>query len=243
MRAGILEKRSGDATRQRILEAALVRFARASYEEVKLRDIAGDVCVDVAFVHRSFKSKEQLFAEVFKAAIQAERPLAARKSDLIAAFTKTIFERESDPASAPANALQILVRSLSSPQARNAVRSFVLRDFIGPLAAGLDTPALQRAALITACLAGISILRDVLLIEPLLDKSKHESQPLIERIFGACLEEHEATASPTAETISTGSKTRKAKAAKLSSKFPQGRPAQMVKEQARGRAKPSRQTI
>lgn len=188
MQAGVLEKRSGEVTRQRILEAALARFAQASYEEVKLRDIAADVGVDVALVHRSFGSKEQLFAAVFTAAIQADRLLASEKVELSAVFAKDIFERASDPASRRADALQIFVRSLCSPQARDLLRAYAARDFIGPLAAKLHDPVQQqRAALFAACLIGIGILRDVLHVEPLLDESRKESQPLIETILGACL--------------------------------------------------------
>lgn len=196
MEAGSL----GLATRARILEAALARFARASYEEVKLRDIAAEVGIDVAHVHRSFGSKEQLFAEVFKAALQADRLLAAEKTGLSAVFTKEIFKNDSGAMSSGTVALQIFVRSLSSPQAREVLRVFVLRDFIGPLAAKLPDPALQRAALITACLAGIGILRDVLRVEPLLDGSREESQPLIEKILSVCLDEIQDTGASTAGT-------------------------------------------
>ncbi|MCR6732722.1 MAG: TetR family transcriptional regulator [Afipia sp.] len=195
MSATAPKKRSGSVTRQRILEAALIRFAQASYEEVSLRDIALDVGVDVALVHRSFGSKEQLFAEVFKAASRSERLLASGKMELSSAFTKNIFERSSDPASRHIDALQIFVHSLSSSQAREVLRAFILKDFIGSLAAKLDDRALQRAALTTACLVGVSILRDVLQVEPLFDGSRAESEPLIERIFSVCLDENRETGS------------------------------------------------
>lgn len=191
------KKRSGSLTRQRILKAALVRFAQVSYEEVGLRDIALDVGVDVALVHRSFGSKEQLFAEAFKAAIQSERLLSSKKTELGAALARNIFERDNDPTSGHIDALQIFVHSLSSPQAREVLRAFVLRDFIRPLATKLDDRALQRAALITACLVGVSILRDVLRVKPLLDGSRAESQPLIEKILNACLDENRETSPPT----------------------------------------------
>jgi AcrR family transcriptional regulator len=191
------KKRSGSLTRQRIVKAALVRFAKVSYEEVGLRDIALDVGVDVALVHRSFGSKEQLFAEAFKAAIQSERLLSSKKTELGAALARNIFERDNDSTSGHTDALQIFVHSLSSPQAREVLRAFVLKDFIKPLAAKLDDRALQRAALITACLVGVSILRDVLRVKPLLDGSRAESQPLIERIFNVCLDENRETATST----------------------------------------------
>lgn len=200
MPVGSPEKRS-ELTRRRILEAALVRFAQASYEEVKLRDIAADVGVDVALVHRSFGSKEQLFAAAFTAAIQADRLLALGKSELSAVFAADIFEHDHDPASRHADALQIFVRSLSSPQAKDVLRAYAAEDFIGALAAKLDAPApQQRAALFVACLVGICILRDVLRIEPLRDEWRVESQTLIENLLDACLgEQHETGEASTAE--------------------------------------------
>ncbi|MFD2029187.1 TetR/AcrR family transcriptional regulator [Ancylobacter dichloromethanicus] len=59
---GTQNRRPGEGTtRQTILTAAAKRFASASYDEVSLRDISADVDVDVAYVHRSFGSKENLF--------------------------------------------------------------------------------------------------------------------------------------------------------------------------------------
>ncbi|MGB8277195.1 MAG: TetR family transcriptional regulator [Methylovirgula sp.] len=200
MAAEIREKRSGELTRQRILRAALARFADASYEEVGLRDIAADVGIDVALVHRSFGSKEQLFSEVVKAAVQAERLLAFEKSDLSTSFAKNIFEPDSELMSGHAEALQIFIHSLSSPRAREVLRAFAWQDFIEPLAAKLDDRAQHRATLFVACLIGIRILRDVLGVEPLLDASRAETQPLIEKILDVCLDDSRATVPATAGT-------------------------------------------
>jgi len=46
------------STVDRILAAAVKRFATNSYEATGLRDIASDAGVDVAYVHRRFGSKE-----------------------------------------------------------------------------------------------------------------------------------------------------------------------------------------
>lgn len=179
-----VKRRPALSTRVRILEAAILRFSQYSYEETKLRDIAADVGVDVAFVHRSFGSKEQLFREAFKAAVTvlSERLLAAEEKDIVNVLTEDIFER------GPV-ALRMFVCSLSSEQAREVLRNVGLRNFIGPLASKLPYPAPQRAALIAACLAGIRVLRDVLRLDPLLDGSKVQLQPLVEAIFRVCLNE------------------------------------------------------
>ncbi|MBG0810699.1 TetR family transcriptional regulator [Methylosinus sp. H3A] len=181
MRPENSEKRSGEQTRRRILAAAITRFARASYEEVKLRDIAADVGVDVALVHRSFGSKEQLFAAAVVDACPAAL-LTAERSRLSALFSSFAFESQQH------EGLHIFVRSLTSPLARDLIRACCYRDFIGPLAAKLDGPAAQqRAALFVSCLIGFSLLREVLRIEPLL--AEQDSRPLIERLLAACLDE------------------------------------------------------
>src|SRR5262245_54451976 len=110
-------KRSGETTRQRILKAAVARFAKSSYEEVKLRDIASDVGVDVAYVCRSFGSKQQLLVKVFDAtAHSAQSLLATDKEDPVRAFTKHMLGPQSV-------ALRILSCSLSSAQARKVLRA------------------------------------------------------------------------------------------------------------------------
>ncbi|MBU3889886.1 TetR family transcriptional regulator [Methylosinus sp. KRF6] len=175
------EKRSGEATRRRILAAAVTRFARASYEEVKLRDIAADVGVDVALVHRSFGSKEQLFAAAVLDACPADL-LSAERGRLSAVFANFALDPQQG------DGLQIFVRSLTSPQARDLVRACCNRDFIGPLAAKLEGPgAQQRAALFVSCLIGFSLLREVLRVEPLLDDE--DSGPMMQRLLAACLDE------------------------------------------------------
>jgi AcrR family transcriptional regulator len=181
-------KRSAEATKQRILAAAITRFARASYEEVKLRDIAADVDLDVALVHRSFGSKDQLFAAVITAAAPSELISADRETLCMAFARRNMAPRQNE-------CLQIFIRSLTSPLARDALRAHCLRDFIEPLAAKLGGPAApQRAALFVASAIGVAILRDILAIEPLCDPAERDGQPLIEGLLAACLGEERRAA-------------------------------------------------
>src|SRR4051812_43194812 len=52
--------RNAAATRQAILDSARRHFAREGYDNVGLREIAGDAGVDPALVCRFFGGKEQL---------------------------------------------------------------------------------------------------------------------------------------------------------------------------------------
>jgi AcrR family transcriptional regulator len=163
-----------------------------SYEEVKLRDIAHDVGLDVAYVHRSFGSKEKLFTEVMSETAKHPRRITAAASggdDLVAALTENVFKYGTV-------GFRIFANSLSSPQARDVIRTAVVNDFIGPLAAKLPAPASERAELIMACLAGIQLVREVLRLEPLHSASRKVSQPMIEAIFRACMDEAPPVAPP-----------------------------------------------
>ena len=57
--------------KERILNAAMLLFARMPYSDTSLRDIAAAAEVDVAYVHRAFGSK----AEIFRHALLALEPI------------------------------------------------------------------------------------------------------------------------------------------------------------------------
>ncbi len=192
MPTGLAAGRSAQRTRQRILEAAILRFSESSYEATTLRAIAGDVGVDVALVHRSFGSKEDLFRAAVRGAFQGGFLDGAGRADLGGAMADALFRPRVDAALKLIDPLDIVTHSLSSVRASPILREFVMSDYIAPLAARLSGAAQQRAALAIACLTGIVILRDVLHIEPLLDRSRFELQPIIEKIMSACLGEDEA---------------------------------------------------
>lgn len=167
------------ATRDRILNAAVLRFSSHSYEQTGLRDIAADVGIDVSYVHRCFGSKEQLFAEAVEATIQPARLLTGTADDLPGTLAKHVFARDAAQARNEVGPLDIIIRSLSSPEASSVLRDFMLNDFITPLANKLDQPAARRAALIAAFLAGVGILRNVLGVAPLLEAEGGDLESLI----------------------------------------------------------------
>lgn len=166
-------------TRTRILEAAILRFAQYSYEETRLRDIASDVGIDVALVHRSFGSKERLFAEVVDIAFQPQSLFAAERDELAARLTARALEPSLDRAMRLVDPLDIVLRSLLSPEVIPILRATFMRDIVGQLAPKLDDPSRQRAALLVAFLAGIGIFRNVLRVKPLLDDADRDLEPMI----------------------------------------------------------------
>jgi AcrR family transcriptional regulator len=172
------------ATRDRILEAAMLRFSRYSYEETGLRDVAADVGIDVAYVHRCFGSKENLFAESLAATIQAESLFDGSTDDQAHALARQIFVSDQNKV----GPLDIIIRSLSCPQASRVICEFVVDDFIGPLAQRLDQPPGVRLALIAAVLAGVGLFRDVLHVAPLLDTEGRELEPLISKVISGLMD-------------------------------------------------------
>src|SRR5260221_7737465 len=61
-------RRNAIATRQAILDSALMSFTRSGYKGVGVREIAKGAGVTAILVHPYFCSQKQLFAEVVEAA-------------------------------------------------------------------------------------------------------------------------------------------------------------------------------
>lgn len=185
MRRQIVRPASNDTTRDRILKAAMLRFSTQSYEETGLREIAADVGIDMAYVHRSFGSKEKLFYETVKAACRPDFISTESAEEQAAALAQGILLDKGENEIRP---FDILVHSFSSPGAASVLRKVLADNFIAPL---LDQhPALteQRAALLAAVLTGISVMREVIQAEPLQRDKDGEVEDLITRLIAGLLE-------------------------------------------------------
>lgn len=188
-RGTAVRRRQAPTTRERILQAAVLRFSRHSYEETGLRDIAADVGVDVAYVHRCFGSKRRLFAEAVEAAVELGHILSVPAPELPGALTRRTFSRDLAGSSAEVGPLDILIRSLGSTEAMGILREFTSRHIIAPLSQRLDGPARRRAALITAFLAGIAIFRTVLRVEELREAGGGELERTVAQVVRALMED------------------------------------------------------
>ncbi|GAA3163585.1 TetR family transcriptional regulator [Nonomuraea salmonea] len=72
----VVRRRDAARTRQRLLDAALKRFAHDGYAATTVRDITDDAGVNVALVNRYFQSKEGLFEACLEAASEELRRIA-----------------------------------------------------------------------------------------------------------------------------------------------------------------------
>lgn len=160
--------KSAEATRLAMLAAARSRFSQESYENVGLRDIAGDVGVDVALVSRYFGSKEELFREVLGAERKKEILPDDVSNDAIPAYLASVFLSQEAEANENAERLLILLRSASSPTASQIVREALRKDVLIPLAERLggDRPEL-RASTSMAVWMGMTIMRTIIAVESL----------------------------------------------------------------------------
>ncbi|TDP43657.1 TetR/AcrR family transcriptional regulator [Zavarzinia compransoris] len=149
-------------TRQRILQAALRHFAAASFDEASLRDIAGDVGVDVAYVHRCFGSKEGLFREVLDAADETVNLAGLGPEMLTETLARLIFEQPSVPLAAEVDPFLIFVHSLASQKAGGLVGERMERNFLDPIRHGFGHPGAFQATMIGSLLIGLGLLRNLL---------------------------------------------------------------------------------
>lgn len=171
------------STRDRILTAAMKQFCTQSYDETGLRDIAADADVDVAYVHRLFGSKQRLFAEALRKAALTDQFLDEISDDLAEFLTRRLLSRAS--AQSAQDPLEIAVHSFCCPEAIEVQRAFVADDLIAPLAEHLEDPAKNRAALMAAFLAGVTILRDVIGVRELAGTKRSKMAPIVRNVFQA----------------------------------------------------------
>lgn len=168
--------RNAAATREAILHQARRLFARESYEQVGLRDIAGGARVDAALVCRYFGSKEELFKTALRGDddnLFAGVDRAGLAAHLVALVTN---DGDKDAADEEAEQLMIMLRSTSSPRAAAIVSEAIRAELIDPIAALVDQPdARARATLCLATLLGYALL------DPVLDRdalaAEHDALP------------------------------------------------------------------
>src|ERR1700732_1382062 len=163
-------RRNASATRQAILESALIAFTRSGYDGVGVREIAKGAGVTAMLVNRYFGSKEQLFAEVVEVALAKRtiltdeattpgRDLTTLSRDAAVALVARMALEEQ-----PRDGFLVMLRSVSNQGAAGVWgREKIERTFEKPLAALLPgAEANQRAALFQSLIAGFYLMRKVI---------------------------------------------------------------------------------
>lgn len=181
----VIRQEANDTTRERILKAAILRFSTHSYDDTGLRDIAADVGVDMAYVHRCFGSKEKLFYEAVKASAKPGQFLTGDGGSLPSELTKQILSKKG---ANEIRALDIAVQSFGSAAASRVLNEFLNDDFIAPIIEKWKAVPKRRVALIAAFLAGVGLLKEVIKAESLLESEGHALEDDITRTIASLLE-------------------------------------------------------
>lgn len=171
-----------------MLAAARRRFLEESYENVGLRDIARDVGVDVALVGRYFGSKENLFHEVLRGMRCDWLDSDIGPDELPAFLAGMVLRKDEAEDREDLDRLLIILRSASSPQASNLVRTAFREDVIEPVARLLSgDDADLRVAIAFSILTGTSVLRTFMGVEALLRCEREELEKKLVRLLTEAL--------------------------------------------------------
>ncbi len=164
-------RRPGAAgTKEKILAAARVQFARRGFESTTIRGIATSARVDPRLILHYFESKEGVFRAAlgfpFDPGEVIPQLLKPGVENLGIRLAKFFFELWDSPAGARAHAMMRSV--VSSDDAAALMRDFATREILGRLAQALELDHPQiRASLAASQLVGIAMLRYVVRVEPL----------------------------------------------------------------------------
>jgi AcrR family transcriptional regulator len=188
VKASPKRRRDAAATRQAILAAATRRFATHSYEQAGVREIAADAGVTAALVNRYFGSKEGLFAEVIKRALDIGQLLQGQKADLADHLARVMVYGHENSRHRGYTPMLLLLHSAAEPHAVKLFRSDLNRTALPLLAEQIGgDDAVVRAAMIIAQLTGFAIMHHVLRPEAFAGARGEELVALLSRSLVACI--------------------------------------------------------
>jgi AcrR family transcriptional regulator len=176
-------RRGTPDTREAIVTVARWRFAARGYDATSLRGIAAEAEVDPALIIHYFGTKEGLFIaatglpaglpELFESL--ASLPVGDRVQALVRGYLRLVDSDDSR------NAIIALVRSaVSNDKAAAMLREFLATELLTVIGGLTRHPdARLRASLVAAQLIGITALRHVIRVEPLVRASPDEIVTLV----------------------------------------------------------------
>jgi AcrR family transcriptional regulator len=181
-------RRNAAATREAILEAATRRFAGEGYERAGVREIAADAGVTAALVNRYFGSKERLFAEVIRRALDMGHLLQGQRGNLADHLARVMVYGREDAQDGVFTPLLLLLHSATAPGALKVFRRDLDRTELPLLAEqiGGDDSAV-RAVMVMAQLTGFAVMYHVLRPKAFANAREEELVTLLSRSLAACI--------------------------------------------------------
>lgn len=157
--------------KERILQAAMQLFARQPLTRVSLRDIASGAQVDVAYVHRVFGSKTEIFRQALHVLHvvdlgDSETGTAMDPDALIERICDLALMRDPQKTD-EVRPLHLIIQSCTCSEAREILADFISRNYARPLAAGFGQDNIGPAMFAVSLMTGFVTLR-VALGEPIL---------------------------------------------------------------------------
>ena len=155
-----------NSSRQGVLDAARVRFAREGFAATTIRLVAADAGVDVALVMHFFRSKDELFAAVMaipESALERfstvfEGPDEHLGERVVRAYLRAWEDIPEE--SAPL--LAMLRGAIVNEQARDQLREFIQSRLLAGTCERLGSDAALRAGLASSLLIGLVTGRQIL---------------------------------------------------------------------------------
>lgn len=169
--------RSGEQSKQRILQFARELFNEHGYDRTTVRAIATAAGVDPAMVFYFFGTKQGLFSAVVEMSGTVPPAIdsifAGGLDGIGERVVRTLVENLDKSDRTP---LVMLTRSApGDPRSEALLREFIDREITGRLAALLDTPdAALRAGMVNVQILGLAVARYIVHLEPIASASVDE---------------------------------------------------------------------
>lgn len=144
-------------TRERVLGAAVDRFMKEPYDKATLRGIAGEAGVDVAYVHRLFGSKQELFGQVLSVVFDHMTQTWPTEGNFLESLVAWVNQKNKTIEGA--DTLDLFIHSLGNPEARAAIVAFIRSHILDSMKVNIVGPdAAAKAEQIFAFLIGSRIV-------------------------------------------------------------------------------------
>lgn len=173
---------------------------RESYDDVGLRDIAGDAGVDAALISRYFGSKEDLFGEVLESCGKDPDWLNGPRCSFGRTLAHELVLDPPDHGKEKMEGLLIMLRSIGSAKAAELIRRSADERFYAPFVEWLGgAEAEMRSRLTLGIIMGVALSRELTGGFSLPDT---DARALCDRLAGilqSCVDDAPAGAAPLAE--------------------------------------------